>query len=216
MKETGIIMSGPHPLDILEGRKTQTRRTWGLEEMNKEPDNWILLGRYVDGYNDRWRFRRKGIDEEVIVKCPYGGPGDRLWVRETYAIRIDGKQILHKATFEELVKILDLDTFTKEWGYPPLEWGYPPLNIKWRSSMFMPRRHSRILLEITDVRAERLQDIPLVDVKKEGIYEPSWYYYDNAIDAFAHLWDSLNAKRGHSWDKNEWVWVITFQLLDTK
>ena len=136
--------------------------------------------------------------------CPYGKIGDRLWVRETWANILElspEKNLVYKAT---------------DWkGW--LEYEVEP--IKWSSPLFMPRWASRITLEITNIRVERLQDITEEDAEAEGI---SWSHsggpFDNpeiigAIENFAYFWDSLNAKRGYPWDSNPWVWVIEFKKI---
>jgi len=182
-KETPIIMSGNHPNLILLGDKTMTRRTWGLEEINKNPDQWLYLGRFVDGYGDRFRFRRHGIDEEVIIKCPYGGLGDGLWVKETWArdpYHLD--EILYKADNNPVV----LENLKRNF-------------MKWQSPRFMFKKDARILLEITSLRAERLLDITLADAIREGF---------SSIEEFLDYWDRLNSKRGYGREANPWNWVI--------
>ena len=139
--------------------------------------------------------------------CPYGVPGDRLWVRETWTTespRWDGEKpeafmdsvlthndaLLYKATDKDADRI-------------------------WRPSIFMPRWASRITLEITDVRVERLQDISEADAEAEGA-TPQVVLPGDAVSyvaGFYWLWDSINAKRGYGWDRNPLVWVITFRRL---
>lgn len=150
MKETGIIMSGSHPKDILEGRKTMTRRTWGLEAINKDPDDWELL----PSDSAYPQFGKKSTLDIKLIKCPYGQVGDRLWVRETFAVRTDGiDQILYKADYEAVVKLLDL----------------PEFNIKWKPSIHMFKKDSRITREIIEIKAERLQKITEEDAIAEGV-----------------------------------------------
>jgi len=210
MKETGIIMSGSHPVDILEGRKTQTRR------VIKGLPNWvnavsiILAPQGLFGFGEI-KGEVKGRWFRDSFKCPYGQVGDRLWVKETFALRNDGKQVLHKAGYEDIVKALDLQKFIKERGLPAL-------NIKWTSPLFMSRCDSRITLEITGLRVERLQEITEEDAEAEGegwsgVGDGENYDVCSAIENYAHLWDSLNAKRGYGWEKNPWVWVIEFKIL---
>ena len=139
---------------ILDGRKTQTRRV-----VKPKPDDSGLWN------ND---------------KCPYGKPGDRLWVRETFFV--DGPRIQYRADHH----------------------GAPKETI-WKPSIFMPRSASRILLEITDIRVERLHDISADDEKKEGIYSPIHELL------FWALWQKINGPE--SWDANPWVWVITFKKI---
>lgn len=127
--------------------------------------------------------------------CPYGQPGDRLWVRETWAE--DGSRYTYRATNET-------------WAW------------HWAPSIFMPRAASRITLEITDVRVERVQDISEEDARAEGVTRelrgPRTYpdrhaarSHETYRDAYMRLWDALNAKRGCGWAVNPWVWVISFQ-----
>ena len=201
MKETGIIMSGNHPRLVMNGLKTMTRRTYGLERINQNPDAWVSLGSFVDGYGDRWRFRRHGIDEEVIIKCPYGGIGDRLWVRETfdYIFGDEGDYLIYKA-----------DKESAEWFKQRKAEGS---EITWKPSIHMFRKDSRAVLENTAIRAERVQEITEEDAQAEGI-QPLPEQWDACYtDAFIRLWDSLNAKRGYGWDFNPWVWPISFKLI---
>lgn len=185
MKETGIIMSGSHPRDIIEGRKTMTRRTWGLKEINKNSDEWVNPYQLiVDPRIWTWRSRRTG--EIMTIKCPYGQVGDWLRVKETFSTH---------------------PTHYRADGYE-LQDG----EGQWHPSIFMPRGASRITREITGIRAERLQDITPEDCILEGI-SPNYTVRIGLPVLFAHLWDSLNAKRGYSWVSSPWVWVISFKEI---
>jgi len=208
MKETGIIMSGDHPTSIQKNLKTMTRRTYGLEKINKNPDEYWLY----DYIKDIAVFDQPS-GEIVTVKCPYGQVGDLLYVKETYAIRSDGRQVLHKAGYEQIVEALDLDNFAEQQGLPPL-------NIKWKSPRFMKKEYARIWLEIVGLRAERLQDITSLDAVNEGC--PKYHEYNDKweciktippVERFHILWDSLNAKRGYTWESNPWVWPISFKEI---
>jgi hypothetical protein len=117
------------------------------------------------------------------LKCPYGQPGDRLWVREAWTDA--GEITIYRA---------DTDGLCRK-------------NIRWKPSIHMPRKESRILLEITDVRIERLQDISSEDCHAEG----SACGIEACIDIFARSWESLHGPG--SWEKNPWVWVISFRRL---
>jgi hypothetical protein len=204
MKATGITMSGNHPRLILDKQKTMTRRTWGLEEINKKPDEWKF--KYMKGAIAYFE-RHSEIDAVNVlpVKCPYGGVGDLLWIKEAYAIRYDGKQILYRADYLSICEALELEEFSKRWGLPLPQ-------IKWSYPRFMPRARCRIQVPITGLRPERLWDINPNDVKAEGV-EAVWggigNYIDHYIQAFANLWDSINGKR-YPWSGNWWVWVISF------
>jgi hypothetical protein len=146
-----------------------------------------------------------------LVKPKYQ-PGDILWVRETW---FENEEcLLYKASKYEN---------TKEY-HGRNGW----VQIKWRPSIFMPREAARIFLRVTNVRVERLQEITEEDAIAEGIswldeacysnngWTPTLYDPDSGgspvfRDGFTALWDSINAKRGYSWDTNPWVWVYEFE-----
>lgn len=205
---------------ILEGRKSQTRRIKGLEEINISPNIWQLVN-ILDGAA---RFRFTGIADapDRIINCPYSKPGDRLWVRETWGLcrEVDnqkpalGHRIFYKAS-----------GCCKD-GLPAKEFEQWPV-ARWRPSIHMPRWASRITLEIVSVRVERVQKITEEDARAEGVghgfqCNSGWPDYqhiehgictltqDSARMSFATLWDSINFKRGYEWSKNPWVWVIKF------
>ena len=200
MKETGIIMSGEHPKLILDEIKTQTRRVLrpqpdlGLDSF--ESYGHIEVGKYhptlVDKNGEEYPgeeiFGAYTDDGEWGWKYPYGQVGDRLWVRETFWAMADGKTIYYKATVP-----------------------FPNFPFSWKPSIHMPRWASRITLEITDVRVERLQEISPLDIVAEG-YDS--FGIPSGVFWFKELWDSINAKRGYGWEVNPWVWVISFRRLD--
>lgn len=219
LKETGIIMSGSHPRDILDGRKTMTRRTWGLEEVNKDPDNWFPGVLRTDG---RWSFISKDLKTELVIKCPYGQVGDLLYIKETWAIcsfsanfaKENQLQVAYRAGEPRINPHPESMTHSLEWRTVDYETWQKYACQKyhsWQPSLFMPKAFARIWLPITDLRAERLQKITDIDARREGI--PNSAYAINGITSFKKLWDSLNAKRGYGWDKNKWVWPITFHKV---
>jgi len=195
MKETPIIMSGDLPFKIMRGQKTMTRRTKGLKEINEEPDAWEIEAH--DG--DTWVFRNKETWVRKFIRCPYGQVGDELWVKETWAINVLTNKPMYKADFD--------DSFEK------------PVN-GWKPSIFMSRWASRISLQITELRAERLQEIWMRDAIAEGCsldFDMAHFgNYTDPISKFQELWDSLNAKRGYAWEKNPWVWVIAFGVIGVR
>ena len=216
MKQTGIIMSGDHPRKILDGTKTLTRRTSGLEGVNTKPDDWELIGLNASGL---WEFSNRHIDLGVRCKCPYGQVGDRLWVRETWAVSRLYNNLAPRLIDKDATVLYFADGKEKSYWIG-----------RTRPSIFMPRWASRITLEITEVRVERLQEISDEDAIAEGIerhtdsgnnifwFEVASDYHGStqsvtAIEAFGKLWDSLNAKRGYSWESNPWVWVINFKEM---
>lgn len=187
-KEVGIMFSGNHPRLILEERKTMTRRTWGLKEINKTPDAWFGIPQQVEGA--LWRFFNKD-GTTLIVKCPFGQVGDRLWVKE--------KHYLYSTEQTPYGVIYYADAGKSEQD-----------NAVWRPSIFIPRWASRILLEITELRGERLWQITEKDAIAEGIDTGS---IAPPVMCYCVLWDSLNSKRGYPWANNNWVWPIGFKLV---
>jgi hypothetical protein len=201
IKERPILFSAPMVRAILDGRKTQTRRI--CKPQPPEHTESIVTYHHPDDDDGRgsrfWPFYDGALMEPAgwPQPCRYGAPGDRLWVRETWAryeIDQDSHSVAYRAT-------------------PAAE---VPRDIRWRPSIHMPRNASRITLAITDVRVERLQEITEEDARVEGVTRNEWEY-DNGEgpetyrDAYACLWDHING-RG-SWDENPWVWVIEFRTL---
>ena len=121
-------------------------------------------------------------------KCPHGQVGDGLWVKEIY-YQDPGGGIWYRADNDEWLQDHE----------------------SWRTPLFMPRWASRITLEITGLRVERLQDITEEDAVTEGLPPREQTGFDTARYRYHILWDSLNAKRGYAWDSNPWVWVIEFK-----
>lgn len=200
MREMPILFSGEMVRAILSGRKTQTRRV-----IKPQPEIHQEYGIISDYETFEWEWRGKikediGCPADMIKHCPYGQPGDLLWVRETWGFSAK----LPASTKDEWAWL----------AYPELR-GYRADNhvdgYCWRPSIFMPRWASRITLKITNVRVERLQLISDKDAIAEGVSlsystgiakEAKWH--------FERLWDTINAKRGYSWASNPWVWVIEF------
>ena len=180
MKEHPILFSTPMVKAILEGRKTMTRRV-----VKPQPEN-KLQGYYLNGAY-AWRDPELNLDEYPYgnyTSCPYGQVGDRLWVRETWHqdTGLAGRAIHYKADGEAYL---------------------------WKPSIFMPRRFSRITLEITNIRVERLQEITAGDCAKEGSYMAT---DKDDEGGFVNLWDSINSKT-FPWSENPWVWVIEFEKV---
>jgi len=167
MKERPILFSGPMVRAILEGRKTQTRRI-----VKPQP----LRDRGVMAFND---------GEHPQMRCPYGKPGDRLWVRETWCPDVEPYTFRYKADGDE-----------------PLE--------RWRPSIHIPRWASRITLEVVSVRVERLQNISEDDALAEGITLVE--RGTSPVDQFNKLWESINGPG--SWEANPWVWVVEFKRIE--
>lgn len=197
MRERPILFSAPMVRAILEGRKTQTRLV-----MKHQPQRVIVPGlgpmlaiQQPRGEN-RWLW--PNARDEIIASCPYGAPGDRLWVRETWG--------LHQQQFDhECHDVI----YRADDQRPSVD--------RWRPSIHMPRWASRIDLEVTGVRVERLQDISSDDATAEGwphvatggVGAPLAEAYP--IGWFANLWESING--AGSWNANPWVWAVEFRLV---
>lgn len=210
MKERPILFSGPMVRAILEGRKTQTRRE---VKFNHKP--WLEPLPHIEYARDGnpiWLSAEpsKEIrDSDYFDKgypCPYGKPGDRLWVRETWGESSLGKAI-YRASTEEVERI----AAEERWVSSP----------RWRPSIHMPRWASRITLELTDVRVERLQEISDRDAEAEGVGGMRDMRFAAALGNitspayrlnFIDLWESINGKG--SWNLNPWVWVLEFRRLE--
>lgn len=190
VKEHPIIFSTDMVKAILDGRKTQTRRIL-------RPQPYLYIKKWV------WAFRKGKLstDGYWLEHCPYGQVGDRLWVRETWRTerRIDSYSVgnvMDAPSFSLWYKTTSFGDGTVEFDQQKDGAG------KWRPSIHMPRWASRITLEITGIRVERLQEIDY-EYNKEGCKD--W-------TSFVYLWDSLNAKRGYGWEVNPWVWMIEFKV----
>lgn len=177
MKERPILMSAPMVRATLDGTKTQTRRV--AKKPVKHPD---LGNLYAPGALVLEREPQHVIDR----CCPYGQPGDHLWVREAWAFHPDYPERTRRVIYRADRGVEhDVD--------------------RWRPSIHMPRWASRTTLEIHGVRIERLQDISEADAKAEGMPELTGI---NPVRWYAELWETING--AGSWAANPWVWVVEF------
>ena len=207
MTDRPILFSGDMVRAILDGRKTQTRRVCSVQRR--------LRG---GGPSDMWVYGPP--DSVQWIRCPYGKPGDRLYVRETWALTCDGgwavspSTLTYRAGGDPSIRIIKPDQFS-----PIGEIEQRPdaeVPGRWRPSIHMPRWACRIALEVVSVRVERLQDISRSDELAEGVKTTrstrTGVVY--AKESFADLWNSINEKRGHGWDSNPWVWVVEFEVAN--
>lgn len=229
-REKPILFSGPMVKAILNGEKTQTRRVVKIgEPFGKYPI--IEIHGPHEGFRGETNVTHKWsadhqTEHAICVsqgfKCPYGQPGDRLWVRETWktefvydddiGVKFRGVRYLAPGTLGESCGECRVVN-----GHPKFDlqaWERYHRNNKWRPSIHMPRWASRITLEVTDVRVERVQSISPADCKAEGIKKGFTDVSSHLIDNFHKLWDSINAKRGFDWKSNPWVWCVSFKLLE--
>ena len=222
VKERPIIFSGEMVKAILDRKKTMTRRVVKSNFINHYKHAHIIRQSTDKKREGKAYFYDKPVGGMVLssqlISNPYGEVGDLLWVRETWQeIGLD-YLLTYKATYPS-------DLYAKR---PELE-NLPPLaglkerGYLWKSPMFMPRWASRILLEITDIKVERFQDISETDAKKEGM-PPSHPSIDKismqhgfnsfSQSCFAQSWDSLYDENSPKrWANNQWVWVIEFKVI---
>ena len=218
MTERSIILQGWEVRAALAGRKTQVRRVMKpqpLENFSEDCRTGVRTS-YGWAWAKDWRMLYAPVtSRHVLSRCPFGVSGDRLWVRETWAqiwnqdgclgeegvCPCGGCHIEYKA-----------DTGAKYPGDWPADMGDDPDCPKWRPSVHMPRWASRLTLEVTNVRVERLQEISTADAIAEGMLNDGGGEY--AIDGmtaaqvrFMDRWDTINQLRGYGWDKNPWAWV---------
>lgn len=207
IKERPIIFNTEMIKAILDGRKIQTRRV--VKPQPEYRENESVPGNFGTFFHG-WNLDHNAVTVDDIVKyCPYGQVGDRLWMRETHRYSIRGKGEDDYVDIIEYKNGKDKDILEK--GL------VSNMNGLWRPSIHMPRWASRINLEITNIRIERVQDITEDDAIAEGIYidpeESRNFNFFTAQEIFKDLWDSINEKRGYGWDTNPWVWVVEFKVL---
>jgi hypothetical protein len=217
MKERPILFSAPMVRAILDGKKTQTRR------LVKNPE--LLSDICGGGVEPVVWWPLTAVGEQA--PCPYGVPGDQLWVRETHAQFAVGNRtglapqcVAYRSTCDD------------DGAFDYVNNGDEVMRIKvtkWTPAIHMPRWASRIQLEVTGVRVERLCDITIENVLAEGVEVSYPCDCDVCLRAsnlcpatasatimeFASLWDSINGKRA-SWESNPWVWAVEFRRAEAK
>lgn len=211
-----ISFSGPMVRAIIDGRKNQTRR---LARLN-------AAGRVVRG-KQNWH----PDDPEAVLACPYGQPGTKLWVKESWATQDNGPD-----EYPTIMWRADMAAANYAGPPDPARWKSTPPGsrsdifclspdhpvLRWRSSRCMPRWASRLTLEITQVRLERLHDITCWDIRAEGVSCPEHDFHSGFCssecptlrEAFRDIWDSINAKRA-PYASNPLVWAVTFGRVET-
>ena len=252
VKERPIIFSGEMVKAILDGKKTMTRRA-----VKTQPrDECTEIATSACFGHVEYRSTSEDRQTQSIlakIKCPYGKIGDRLWVREAYTVtgwNCDDGSVYIKYLADGHEQYFDNETDEMECAIDSLvasvckeldKRKVPMLNDEAydcsldenkprnRSPMFMPRFASRLLLEITDIRVERLNDISEADCEKEGFRfyplsricfkpcstkHPSGHGSNNYKSIFGEYWDTLNAKKGYQWSSNPWVWVVEFKVVE--
>ncbi len=200
MKERPILFSGPMVNAIREGRKTQTRRVMKPQPVLSDDAGWIWpKGPQIKPSPDA-NETPYGMGRAVWDSfCPYGVPGDRLWVRETWGYR----------SFEDAQA--KRPVYKADWVGQRQE-----SSLRWRPSIHMPRWACRLVLEVVSVRVERVQAISEEDIAAEGVskYDGGEYLKNRGpmVSTFMRLWESING--GGSWARNDWVWVVEFKKVE--
>ena len=199
MKERPILMNGAMVRAVLDGSKTQTRRV--VKQLDP------AMGACTTG-NDGLPMPVCWAYGGPVLHCPYGKPGDRIWVRETWYC--DHFEV-QKGPYLEVPEAHELLVYRADNERP-----YEAEQPVWRPSIHMPRWASRVLLEIVSVRVERLNDCSDADARAEGTpgghgVIPSYNYNATPSEHFSHLWESING--AGSWAANPWVWVIEFKRV---
>lgn len=206
MSERGILFTPENYGKVEDGSKPMTRRLRGLEKVNAAPNSWEFLS-IIDEQKPRHSrvtvlFKNKHGAEPLVVKCPYGTIGDRLYVKEGLE-----RYNEHGVQYRRDKKPLTLEV-------PRYGWAWQRDTL---SPLHMPKWAARLWLELTDVRVERLCDCSSEDAIAEGaddwagecalrekrLTKPQLQY--------AALWDSINGEG--SWDLNPWVWVLSFKRM---
>jgi hypothetical protein len=221
MTERGILFSGAMVRALLDGTKTQTRRA--CKPMNQWVDQGCREVRMVDGAPHH--FLKGAASPIEKLRSPYGQPGDRLWVRETFfafgrwETRFSEKKKRDEWHFIDMTVECDRAyQYAASNPEVPLAKGRGGMPGWWtRPAIHMPRAASRILLEITGVRVERLQDISEADAAAEGwsrrpeVSNDPQVHADAARDWYMDLWEQINGVG--SWSANPWVWVVEFKRV---
>ena len=224
MNERPILFSMEMVQAILDGRKTATRRVikpqpeshhWEMFNGAEYPDgrkykhhmnliecqrgqflhSWHSLGDHIDSSEE--------CNQRIL--CPYGAPGDLLYVRETWA------------EFSENFDCgIGCEYGCQHGKYIYRASGEWDDEVKWKPSIHLPKSASRIWLRVKDVRVERVQDITRYDIEQEGVdIVQGWDTIDVVFAKWIGLWDSINSKRGYGWDVNPWIWVVIFEVIST-
>ena len=218
--ERGMIFNAEMVRALLSGRKTQTRRI-----IKPQPE--ATLSGSLSG---KWLSRPlNGLllpkIEDIAIHCPFGVVGDRIWVRETFQGPLFDYDLMDSYCKDPTPVEKPEFCVYKADGVPAPEFydADDELHCCWRPSIHMPRWASRILLEITNVRVERLNAINEHDAQAEGVaklrggfwkhYQPGWTQHQlSARGSFVTLWKSIYGDE--SWNSNPWVWVIKFKRIE--
>ncbi|EPY7180480.1 morphogenetic protein [Klebsiella pneumoniae] len=229
MKERGMIFNGEMVRALLDGRKTQTRRIMKVQPESNQLGLLLITDSTKHSDIGKYHWAESNATgnhvRSKLFSCPFGAVGDRIWVRETwssdFANYYPNDRVWYAADNN---RRLDIEVVDGVRGiYSPESDVHVP--FRWQPSIHMPRWASRILLEITDVRVERLNAISEKDATAEGVPPAGSLLPDypgtfltpkgdfaTAKVAFQRLWESIYGEEG--WKANPWVWVISFERIE--
>uniref|UniRef100_A0A6H1ZE23 Uncharacterized protein n=1 Tax=viral metagenome TaxID=1070528 RepID=A0A6H1ZE23_9ZZZZ len=232
MREVGVPFKGQLALANLDGRKTQTRRLvsspkWSLldggpcvkkvwaglqwDRLARCSEEDMRPGFIVPDQDGRWRH-----------VTPRYRVGDRFWQREMHRLWCPEEECWHvRYRADETVKALQCDWDEGPQYLTPTDAGCADEPTRWRPSIHMPREASRCLLEITDVRGQRIQEISEDDAKAEGCHHigrgslnaHGEEILESCVEWFMRIWESINGPRGHGWGTNPPVWPFTYRRI---
>lgn len=226
MKTKPILFSGPMVRALLDGSKTQTRRVVkydirGPSEPMDTFDWYDKTGKWVGAHGRSYPFKKTN----AALLCPYGQPGDRLWVRETWQgpllqeFEMDADPDWYRASNIHQYQSPKHCEYAADGGPKPEYMDTDDVMRQgWRPSIHMPRWASRITLEVTGVRVERMQDISVADALAEGVNVHPYHHNRprtsrySPVQACRDLWEQINGPS--SWDANPWVWVVEFKRVE--
>jgi hypothetical protein len=204
--ERPILFSAQLVQAILRDEKTETRR---VIKPQPSPEHWQKIE--CEWYHPL-RVRRNGVEypadkaygfasEDEDWRCPYGGPGCNLWVRETFLWDEVGTDVSYRADYDDETAAAIIEGS----------------GDRWRPSIHMPRWAARINLRVREISVERLHEITEEAAKAEEVDAiPEAPAALSHRTSFARLWDKINEKRGYGWDRNPWVWVVKFTVSDER
>lgn len=214
MTDRPILFSGPMVRALLDGSKTQTRRALKVQPWDVST---VASGNHIFDFRADKADLEKVLDMAAMIKrCPYGQPGDRLWVRETWQGPLleefesdaDGAW-MSPSRIHQYQNAAHCRYAADGGPAPEFMDSDDNLQCRWRPGIHMFRWASRITLEVTGVRVERLQDITRGDAMAEGCPFPNLAQGDDPRHWYTQLWETINGPG--SWDANPWVWVIEFK-----
>jgi len=206
MKHIPILFSTPMVQAILEGRKTQTRRVVKPQPETVNIETPIPMTEYLDKLKGMEKKGLKtvisGTGGHTFPNCPYGQPGDVLWVRETWQLFSPYGPEDYYFGYKASPGEIGIEASEK------YDYAFPDI---WKPSIHMPKEACRLLLRVKSVRVERLQEITRGDAMDEGCPFANMADGPNPKDWFNNLWQSINGPE--SWDANPWVWVVEFKRI---